>query len=288
MHTPVWLRAVRAGMKLQMMNRLLFGRPTLQVATAQLEELRAQSAAFAAELEATRQRASRAEAEAAALRSSAQHVRLQLLEEELRTAREALAAAERSAAAAAPAAGGAAVAELQQQQLGVQGGVGRQSRTAVDEENRRPGALPAAAAGGRGVAPGGEADSNTLPAALAAPWQTVVKVSCRGSVPPAFRVPCPFFLFLPQSTCTARLHVCTLLPYTFFSPGARRLPRPAAAGPGRGGRPCCLRPGGGGRRPPGRDQGARRAAHAAARRGEFPFPSLQTLSPYSPFDSWSH
>lgn len=159
-------------------------RKPLQVTTAQLEELRTQSAAFAAELDTTRQRASRAEAEAAALRSSAQHVRLQLLEEELRAAREALAAAERSAAAAGPPAAGAVVAELQQQQqlLGVQGGVGRQSRTAVDEENRRPGALSVAAADGRGVARDGETDGDTLPAALTAPWQTIVKVSCGGSV----------------------------------------------------------------------------------------------------------
>ncbi|KXZ42610.1 hypothetical protein GPECTOR_130g571 [Gonium pectorale] len=98
----------------------------LKVAHAQLDELRAQMAGMKGELEQARQRAARQEAEAAALRSSAQHVRMQLLEEELRNAREALAAAQAAATAdagrlalraSAGSGPGPAQPALQQQQL---------------------------------------------------------------------------------------------------------------------------------------------------------------------------
>ncbi|KAG2441944.1 hypothetical protein HXX76_003549 [Chlamydomonas incerta] len=86
-----------AAQKVELVERLAAKRveaeqEVLKVAMEQLDSLRTSSAAMQAELEAVRQHATRWEAEAAALRSSAQHVRLHLLEEELKMARDALAA----------------------------------------------------------------------------------------------------------------------------------------------------------------------------------------------------
>ncbi|PNW71723.1 hypothetical protein CHLRE_16g666400v5 [Chlamydomonas reinhardtii] len=85
-----------AAQKVELVERMAAKRveaeqEVLKVAMVQLDELRASSADLQAELESARQRATRHEAELTALRTSAQHVRLQLLEEELRAARDALA-----------------------------------------------------------------------------------------------------------------------------------------------------------------------------------------------------
>ncbi|KAG2451610.1 hypothetical protein HYH02_003391 [Chlamydomonas schloesseri] len=85
-----------AAQKVELVERMAAKRveaeqEVLKVAMAQLDELRTSSAGQQAELVLARQHATLFEAEVAALRSSAQHVRLQLLEEELRMARDTLA-----------------------------------------------------------------------------------------------------------------------------------------------------------------------------------------------------
>ncbi|GLC45303.1 hypothetical protein PLESTM_001717900 [Pleodorina starrii] len=138
-------------------------REILKVAQAQLEQVRGQAAGLKAELEQTRQRAGRSEAEVAALRGSAVHVRLQLLEEELRSSREALAAAQAAAAAAtapAPAAGRPQQQQQMQQQLG--------------SEERQSTGRAGVAAGAAAAAGGGEVEAE-VPEALRAPWIGLLK-----------------------------------------------------------------------------------------------------------------
>ncbi|GLI71624.1 hypothetical protein VaNZ11_016893 [Volvox africanus] len=164
-------------------------REILKVAQAQLEEVRSYAGNLKAELEQTRQRASRQEAEAAALRNSAQHVRLQLLEEELRNAREALASAQAAAAAVTATAhhqpsstSAGPTARTQNEQVPVSAAASRRSGIYL-------GADAAAASGGATVATavlGGGGGSTSgidlepamadLPEALRPPWLSLVKV----------------------------------------------------------------------------------------------------------------
>ncbi|GIL68542.1 hypothetical protein Vafri_21808 [Volvox africanus] len=163
-----------------------------QVAQAQLEEVRSYAGNLKAELEQTRKRASRHEAEAAALRNSAQHVRLQLLEEELRNAREALASAQAAAAAVTATAHqqpsstfAGATARTQDEQVRVGAGASRRSGTYFGADAAAAaigsGAATAATAvlGGGGGGTSGidlEASMTDLPEALRNPWLSLVKV----------------------------------------------------------------------------------------------------------------
>ncbi|EFJ39612.1 hypothetical protein VOLCADRAFT_100757 [Volvox carteri f. nagariensis] len=157
-------------------------REILKVTQSQLEEVRSQAASLKAELEQTRKRAGRYEAEMAALRSSAQHVRLQLLEEELRTAREALAEAEAQVAAAAGPGrprGDRQVGPQLPLPLGQISGTGG-AGTAGGGTATTATAVGAGAAGGGGSGAGGASGDaeavGALPEALRAAWPTLVKV----------------------------------------------------------------------------------------------------------------
>lgn len=102
--------------------------PLPQATQQQLQDAQRLALGVQVQLDREQQRAARAEAEAAELRSSATHVRLRLLEGELRQAKDALAAATAAGAAASSAAAtalaaagaaagpGAAVAAAGQQQ----------------------------------------------------------------------------------------------------------------------------------------------------------------------------
>ncbi|GLC49774.1 hypothetical protein PLESTB_000307200 [Pleodorina starrii] len=199
-------------------------REILKVAQAQLEQVRGQAAGLKAELEQTRQRAGRSEAEVAALRGSAVHVRLQLLEEELRSSREALAAAQAAAAAAtapAPAAGRPQQQQQMQQQLG--------------SEERQSTGRAGVAAGAAAAAGGGEVEAE-VPEALRAPWIGLLKVrreAVQATLPPCSperrlsRLP----LTSPLGSRTVFLGLCSGLSFG-YTPGSRSVSPPRwTAGP---------------------------------------------------------
>ncbi|KAG2488979.1 hypothetical protein HYH03_012420 [Edaphochlamys debaryana] len=146
----------------------------LKVTQAQLEELRGAAGALRRELEAAQGAAAAREAEAAALRGSSQVVRLQLLEGELRGAREALARAQ-AAQGAAAAAGARAGA-------GAQAGTSPGAQAAAAAAQRGPGPAAGGSAQGAGPSAGrAAAPEAVLPEALRGPWEAL----CRAlAVPP--------------------------------------------------------------------------------------------------------